>query len=314
MACDLSGLVSQFSENLTFDSVSIAPDPESGRTCAGWADGIHVSGCRGRIIVKDCFFSGLQDDAINIHGTHLRVLEKLSDRQLKVRFMHEQTFGFMAFNPGDEILLTRWDSLENYAPNTVKAAALLEPREMLLTLEQPLPADINENDAVENITWTPEVRIVGNRVMRVPTRGFLITTRRKVVVEDNEFYRTRMSAILIENDAKGWFESGPVRDMTIHNNRFFFCREPVIHLNPQNSAPNSAVHQNIRISGNAFALNKPITVKADSTSNLEFSNNSVYASTALDDATAFVTEDCAQVETRDNQYLPLSDWPYTFFK
>ncbi|MFO8026772.1 MAG: hypothetical protein R6U56_03815 [Opitutales bacterium] len=116
------GLVSQFSENLTFERVAIAPDPESGRTTAAWADGIHVSGCRGKVVIKDCNFSGLQDDPINVHGTHLRVVEQLSKNQIKVRFMHDQTFGFMAFNPGDAISFVRWDSLATYAPNVVETA------------------------------------------------------------------------------------------------------------------------------------------------------------------------------------------------
>jgi hypothetical protein len=36
-----------------------------------------------------------------------------------------------------------------------------------------------------DITWTPEVDIRGCKIMHIPTRGFLITTRRPVVVEDN---------------------------------------------------------------------------------------------------------------------------------
>ena len=120
------GLVNQFSENLTFDSVAVAPAETSGRTTAAWADCIQVSGCRGRLLVKDCLFSGAHDDAINIHGTHLRVVERLSDRQIKVRFMHAQTFGFMAFNPGDEIEFVRWDSLMTYGPNRVEEARLTQ--------------------------------------------------------------------------------------------------------------------------------------------------------------------------------------------
>lgn len=42
------GIVCQFSENLTFDSVSIAPDSTSGRTTAAWADCLHISGCKGK--------------------------------------------------------------------------------------------------------------------------------------------------------------------------------------------------------------------------------------------------------------------------
>jgi hypothetical protein len=82
--------------------------------------------------------------------------------------------------------------------------------EMMLTLQNPLPEDIRENDVLENVTWTPEVEIRGCKVSHIPTRGFLITTRRPVLVEDNEFRATNMSAILIEDDAAGWFESGCV--------------------------------------------------------------------------------------------------------
>ena len=97
------GLVSQFSENLTFDSVTIAPDPASGRTTAAWADCLHVSGCRGKVLVRDCVFSGAHDDAINVHGTYLRVVGRPAADQIRLRFMQPQTFGFLAFNPGDEV-------------------------------------------------------------------------------------------------------------------------------------------------------------------------------------------------------------------
>ena len=161
--------------------------------------------------------------------------------------------------------------------NRIEAAELLEPKVMLLTMEEPLLKDINEKDAIENITWTPEAEIIGNKVMLVPTRGFLITTRRKVLVEGNSFYRTSMSAILIENDAKGWFESGPVRDLTIRKNRFFYCSEPVINMNPRNSIPNAAVHRNIRVLKNEFALQNQVAVGAKSTQGLTVIDNKIFA-------------------------------------
>jgi len=42
----------------------------------------------------------------------------------------------------------------------------------------------------------------------------LLTTRGKLLVEDNILKRCRMPGILIENDANVWFESGLVREMT----------------------------------------------------------------------------------------------------
>lgn len=301
------GLVNQFSENLTFDTVSVAPDKTSGRTTAAWADCIQVSGCKGKLLVKNCLFSGAHDDAINVHGTHLRVVEQISEKQIKVRFMHKQTFGFMAFNPGDEIEFVRWDSLKNYAPNRVKGAQLLNPKEMLLTLDKPVPSDFKQNDAVENVTWTPEVEIRGCTVSRISTRGFLITTRRKVLVENNTFLSTRISAILLEDDAKGWYESGCVRDMTIRKNEFIRCAEPVININPQNSAANDSVHQNIWVEDNKFMLRGTTMLRAKSTKGLSVTGNTIYSDRDITDETAIQTTGCADVKIDKNRYLPLSD-------
>lgn len=296
------GLVHQFSENLTFDAVTLAPEKASGRTTSAWADGIHISGCKGKVLVKDCFFSGTHDDPINVHGTHLRVVERLPDQQVKVRFMHKQTFGFLAFNPGDDIEFVHTDTLATYGPNTVTEAKMLNPKELLLTLKHPLPAEFRENDAMENITWTPAVEIRGCTMERIPTRGFLLTTRRPVLVEDNTFLATRMSGIRIENGATGWCESGCVRNLTIRNNKFIRCAEPVIHIDPQNTVPNNAVHQNIRIENNEFVLRRKSIIKAKSTKGLHFTGNTIRATEELDDASTILTKDCADVVAKGNNY------------
>ena len=301
------GLVNQFSENLTFDTVTIAPDKAGGRTTAAWADCIQASGCKGKLLVKNCVFSGAHDDAINIHGTHLRVVERMSQKRIKVRFMHAQTFGFMAFNRGDEIEFVGWDSLKPYGPNRIEDAKLLNPRELLLTLEKPIPSEFKQNDVVENVTWTPEVEIFGCTVSRIPTRGFLITTRRKVVVRNNRFLGTRMSAILLEDDAKGWYESGCIRDMTIGDNRFVRCGEPVINVNPRNAVANDSVHQNIRIEGNTFVLDGASCIRAKSTKGLNIIGNTIYLERAVKDESVIKTSNCSDVKVEKNRYLPLSE-------
>jgi hypothetical protein len=296
------GLVHQFSENLTFDSVTIAPDPAGGRTTAAWADCLHVSGCKGRVRVLNTVFSGAHDDAINIHGTYLRVAGKISDHQLKLRFMHPQTFGFMAFNPGDEIELLRSDTMAAYASNRVRDARLESPKEMLLTLADPLPDALGPEDVVENVTWTPEVEIRGCKVSHIPTRGFLIATRRRILVEDNEFTATRMSAIQVDADARNWFESGCVRDMTIRGNRFIRCGEPVIDIHPRNPAPNPSFHRNIRIENNSFVLRGSRAVAAKSTRGLSVTGNSFHAGTTPG-SEPVATSDCEDVVVGDNTHM-----------
>ncbi len=296
------GIVCQFSEDLSFDSVSIAPDEDRGRTTAAWADCLHISGCRGKVRVVGCTFKGAHDDAINIHGTYLRVVEKLPGNQLKLRFMHKQTYGFMAVNPGDEIEFVDRESYGSHGLGKVRDAVLLSPREMLATLEQPASEDLEPGDVIENVTWTPEVEIRACHVSWVPTRGFLLATRRRTVVEGCEFLATHMSAIHLGIDANEWFESGYVRDLTIRNNRFVHCAEPVIHIEPMNRVANNRVYRNVRIEGNEFLLRNESIVRARSTSGLAITSNKIFSRKALSDEASIDVADCSEVTVRGNRY------------
>ncbi|QTD37644.1 right-handed parallel beta-helix repeat-containing protein [Polaribacter batillariae] len=271
------GVVSQFSENLTFNNFSVKPKDNSKRTCAAWADILHFSGCKGDIIIKNSFLSAANDDAINIHGTHLRIVEKLSNRKIKVRFMHPQTFGFEAFHEGDSIEFIRNTTLIPYSKNKIATANLLNPKEMELTLENPISTDIHLEDVLENTTWTPNVTILNNTITRIPTRGILVTSRGKTRIENNEFIKTSMSGILIANDANSWFESGYVTDVTIKNNRFMECGEPVINIRPENTEiiKERFVHKNIRISDNQFNIKKGKVLYAKNIENIDFTRNTI---------------------------------------
>lgn len=277
------GIVSQFSENLSYDSVYIEPEKGSGRVIASSADGMHFSGCRGQISINNCRFNGMHDDPVNVHGTHLKVTEILSPTSLKLRFMHHQSYGFDAFISGDTVAYLHSRSLQIFGQGVIKSAKLISEREMLVEMQQPLSNELKVGDALENVTWTPSVTIRNSRFEGTISRGTLITTRRKVVIEDNVYYRTGMHAILIENDAEGWYESGPVTNLTIRNNQFIECgfnsapNNYVISINPQNHEmiPGYWVHKNIRIEGNTFKVYDSPILSARSTSGLYFIKNKI---------------------------------------
>jgi alpha-1,3-galactosidase A len=301
------GVVCQYSENVTFDRCNFAPRPDSGRTNAGFADFIQVSGCRGMIDIRNSRFSGAHDDPINIHGTHLRVMEFLSPNRLKVRFMHDQTFGFEAFFKGDDIELVDPLSLLAVEKAKVKEAKLVTPREMELTLSGPLsPEVIQRKDlVVENVLWTPEVRITNNYFERIPTRGILITTRRKSLIEGNTFYGMQMSGILVADDGLSWYESGPVHDLTIRRNTFFNCGEPVINIDPENREYKGAVHKNITIEENYFYMrkNSSSVIRAKAVDGLVIRHNLIYTSDAEKNKESdFIqTRDCNEVSVEKNR-------------
>jgi hypothetical protein len=276
------GIVAQFSEDISMNKVRIEPAAGSGRTIASFADGMHFSSCKGSITIDSCRFDGLHDDAINVHGVHLRIVSKRSTHQLVLRYMHAQTYGFIGYYPGDSIAFVHPHTLAIYKYAVVRSAVMLSPRELLVTLARPVPGEARLTDVIENISWTPRVLICHCYTAGTETRGFLLTTRRKTVIEHNTFSRLGMSAILVADDGLSWYESGQVHDLTIRNNLFNQCGNNILPANytiaiaPENDEPaQTAVHSNIRITGNHFICYTPAVLTAKSVDGLVFSGNSI---------------------------------------
>ncbi len=277
------GIISQFCENLSYDSVFITPQEGSGRVIASSADGMHFSGCKGQITINHCLFNGMHDDPVNVHGTHLQVTEIISPTILKIRFMHHQTYGFIAFDKDDSVGFVHAQSLQTYGEGIIKSAKLISEREMVVELQQPVTNELKVGDVLENITWTPAVTIKNSRFEATLTRGTLVTTRRKVIIENNVYYRTGMHAILIADDATSWYESGPVMDVTIRNNRFIECgynsypNNYIINIQPEahQLIPGYYVHKNITIENNFFTVYDYPVLYAKSTDGIVFANNTI---------------------------------------
>ena len=247
------GFVSQFTENIIYQRVNVAPPRDTIRTCPAWADIFQFSNCKGNVLVDSCRLSGMQDDAINCHGTYLRIIGKTGDNRLLLRFMHPQTYGFAAFVPGDEVAVICHSKLREYAGNLRRKVTAIDrksDRDWILTLDGAAP-HFGENDVIDNITWHPDITVRNNHISVDPVRGFLLTTPGKAIVENNTFQRCAIAAISMSADSSKWFESAPVRDVLIRGNSFIECGvfvDPAI----QSLNPGEPIHENIRIIDNNF--------------------------------------------------------------
>lgn len=304
------GIVSQFSENLTYKNIKVAPQKKSGRIISSFADCFHFSGCKGKILLDGCFTSGSHDDPVNVHGTHLKITG-ISSQKLTVRFMHHQTYGFSAFFAGDSIAFIHPQTLQPLGYAKLKKATLISKREMEIETEKPLPGFVQDGICIENITCTPEVTIRNCRFERTNTRGVLITTRRKVLIENNYFFKTGMHAILIGNDASSWYESGPVYNVVIRNNMFDACGYNqgndgyAIAIAPENHkyVENFYVHKSIVIENNIFKLFAPAILTAKSVDGLKFYNNMIESTAASIDKTPVIKmESCNNIRIKNNQF------------
>ena len=260
--------VAQNTENITITNLDFSP--EKGRVMCSVADFIQICMCRGKVVVKDSKFDGAGDDCMNVHGFHFEIVDKDKDK-IVVIFKHPQSHGYNAFEKGDEIEFIHPDTLLPKGQASVLDSMMLSEYFIELTLDNTDDAVVGE--FVENITACPQVEFVNNEIDRIITRGLLLTTRGKTIIENNQFYSTTMSGILLSDDADNWFESGMCLDMTIKNNVFDYCGENGILIKPENKHYEGAVHKNITIEGNTFKKCERACFEISSTDNVNLKNN-----------------------------------------
>lgn len=224
------GLLAQFSENITLEKFSVClKGDDDPRYFTTQADATHFSGCKGKIISCNGKYEGMMDDAINVHGTYLKVVKRIDDHTLVGRYMHSQAWGFEWGCPGDEVQFVRSKTME--VTDKRNQIASIRPydkdkiegaREYIITFKDALEPAVNEKESfgIENLTWTPEVLFAGNLIRNNRARGALFSTPRKTVVENNLFDHTSGTAILLCGDCNGWFETGACRNVIIRKNRF----------------------------------------------------------------------------------------------
>ena len=224
------GLLAQLCEDITLERFGVCLKGDNDpRYFTTQADATHFSGCKGKIVSCNGLYEGMMDDAINVHGTYLKVVRRVDDRTLIGRYMHDQSWGFEWGRPGDTVQFVRSKTME--LAGSTNTIATIRPhgqeemdgvREFLITFTDPVDAAIQEQEkfGIENLTWTPEVVFAGNTIRNNRARGALFSTPKKTVVEDNLFDHTSGTAILLCGDCNGWYETGACRNVIIRKNRF----------------------------------------------------------------------------------------------
>lgn len=221
------GLLAQTSEDITLDHFNIALPKGSRRYFTTQADATHFSGCKGKIKSVNGLYEGMMDDAINVHGTYLRITQRLDDHTVIGRYMHGQSYGFYWGGKGDKVQFIQSNTMEICGKNKITAIAPYDKeeikgcKEFKISFEQPVSQEIaNGNYGIENLEWTPEVYFANNIIRNNRARGSLFSTPKRTVVENNFFDHTSGSAILLCGDCNGWFETGACREVIIRNNHF----------------------------------------------------------------------------------------------
>ena len=287
------GLLAQMSENITLDKFSVClrgkDDP---RYFTTQADATHFSGCKGLIRSVGGLYEGMMDDAINVHGTYLKVQKRIDDKTLVGEYMHGQSYGFEWGRPGDAVQFIESKTMEVLGEqNKVAAIETADKpdghgvKQFRITFEKPVDPAISEvgTYGIENQEWTPEVYFADNVIRNNRARGSLFSTPKKTVVEKNVFDHTSGTAILLCGDCNGWFETGACHDVQIRNNKFinaltnqFQFTNAVISIYPEIPDLKSQkryFHSGIVIEDNEFETFDMPILYAKSVDGLVFRNN-----------------------------------------
>lgn len=309
------GILSQYSENLTFRKVSCVPNQARNRILSGHDDGFHYSNCKGQIIVDSCRFLALMDDPINVHGTSVRIMERVDDNTLTCKFMHPQSIGFVWARTGERIGFIENEAMNTISQGIVESFKAISPELFEISFREPITSAVIAGDALENLTWTPNVTISNSFFGSNRARGILMTTPGKVIIENNVF-ESSGSSILIAGDANGWYESGAVTDVLIRHNTFNdpcmtsmyqFC-EGIISIFPEIPKPeyNKPFHRNIRIEENEFHPFDFPVLYAKSADGISFTGNKLIRSHRFlpfhHRRSTFTFENCLNVTIKANTF------------
>jgi len=312
------GILSQFSHNLNYSHITMRPNDAAGRRIVSCHDdGLHFSNDSGSISIDSCYFHGLMDDPINVHGTALRIRDIIGPRSLIAEFAHDQSAGFPLWaKDGDDISLIEHLSMASIGKSCIASFSLVEGNLCSITFSSDLPAGLTPGDALENLTNTPFVSITNSYFGSCRARGILVSTPKPVVIENNVF-ESSGCAVLIPGDANYWFESGACRDVLIRHNHFTdgcltsmyqFC-EAIISICPEIPKPSidKPFHHNIRITENTFHAFQAPVLYALSVSGLEFTSNVIIKSQAYapwHPRKAMATvKACSGVHIADNRFV-----------
>lgn len=289
------GLLAQVCENIHLDNFSVClRGEEDPRYFTTQADATHFSGCKGLITSENGLYENMMDDAINVHGTYLKLIRKESDNSVIGRYMHHQSYGFKWGEVGDTVQFILSKTMEIIGQkNTIAAITPIDHpvnkgvKEFRITFSEKIPESINETQSIgiENLTWTPEVIFAHNTIRNNRARGSLFSTPQKTIVSHNLFDHTSGTAILLCGDCNGWFETGACRNITISNNTFvngltnmFQFTNAIISIYPEIpdlSSQQKYFHSGICIEDNHFETFDHPLLYAKSVNGIIFRRNTV---------------------------------------
>jgi hypothetical protein len=301
------GVIAEDCADMTLRRVRVELRPGSKSLITTTADATHFVQCRGDVLVEDCFFENMLDDALNVHGIYAVAAPLRAPGRLGVRFQHFQHLGMVFARPGDRMLLLDRKTMTGYAEFTAKEILTRNESFHELAADKSLEGVLRPDSIVENLDARPVLVFRNNTVRNNRARSILVNPLR-ALIENNQFERPSMGSILIEGDSNYWMSSGSPEETIIRGNRIvgLAASAPMIATEPRQQAeglPLPPLYRSLRVLDNVIETPGPTAVDVRRISRVEFGNNTVRFTGPATDAPAaalrFIA--CEDVVVRGNR-------------
>lgn len=325
--------IRDYSENITFDNVSIYSSPGMAYICEGncshfqiinsfigvnpeykdsrcvslTADAIHIVNTDGCFNISGCDISGMGDDAVNVHDG-LGYVSAVNGNTLKL------IASAMRLNEGDTLAFKNEKFENTDATAKIVSVKALEGITKEVVVEN-LPESVTEGWTAYNTECNSGNYVIRNNYFHENRARGLLLQSSNGLCENNRFYKTMAQAIKVVMDIEPtlWQEGTGVDNLIIRNNTFEKCNYSdwgtVIEIgtNIAGRPAETAVFTNIEITSNTFANMPSRLLKANNVNGLIFSGNTVDIGEFFDKDTvqgrSYFGEYSSNITYSDNEYI-----------
>ncbi|KAI9023409.1 pectin lyase fold/virulence factor [Hyaloraphidium curvatum] len=273
------------SHSFAFRNFKITKHPTEKRLISAAADGIHCNKSLGKIILDKCEIMYQGDDALNVHDPIKRGFTVTGPDTMTLDKLPHWKMDFM---PGDPIEIVKGDFSPVPYASLVKAATQPKGGETwTVQMSDPLPFPAGTDTSkhiVLNHRWSAGNVIVQNSKFGANRARGLLLECHTVLVQNNHFWRTQLSAIRIEADVGEWDEGVGTKNVVIMNNVFEDCDvqnwgHGVLWMGAGSPAKENQTttpfHCNIRVKNNEFVNMPGAVVNARSCGDVEVFGNKI---------------------------------------
>lgn len=240
------GFLVRFAEETgTFENVRIIPGPKPAgateeRLFSTSADAFNAAYVRKGPILKNCEFSFMGDDAVNLHGVMLPVIKWLDEKSFVSMRSHRSERFDRLIHPGDEVRFLKEPAYAIAQRAKVEKIEYLEGKDAsfaadakklwptskeegpgafyVIHLDQAVTGVVPGDFCDVPATSAPDFSITGSFFHDHRARGLRLMSN-DGIVEKNRFERLKGVAITVGPEYAFWREAGWCRNIVIRGNR-----------------------------------------------------------------------------------------------